>query len=127
MDTLASLLSKILNAERIGKRFCSARPSSVMIRKVLEIMKTNGYIANYEIVDDKKGCFVNVELAGKINNCGVIKPRFSVKVGGYEKFEKRFLPAKGFGYLIISTNKGVMTHVAAQENKLGGKLISYFY
>ena len=59
--------------------------------------------------------------------CGAIKPNFSVKKDGFEKFEKRYLPAKDFGVLIVSTSQGIMTHVEAKEKKLGGKLIAYVY
>ena len=45
----------------------------------------------------------------------------------YEKYEKRFLPAKGFGILIVSTPKGLMTHEEARKKKLGGVLIVYVY
>lgn len=98
-----------------------------MIKTVLDIMKKQGYIGGYEIIEDNKGNFVKVQLIGKINGCGVVKPRFSVKKDGYEKFEKRYLPAKGFGFLIVSTSKGLMTHNEAQDLGLGGKLISYCY
>ncbi|MAG78181.1 30S ribosomal protein S8, partial [archaeon] len=59
--------------------------------------------------------------------CGVIKPRFSVKIDGYEKFEKRFLLSKDFGLIIVSTSKGIMTHIEAKEKKLGGKLLAFVY
>ncbi len=45
----------------------------------------------------------------------------------FEKFEKRFLPAKDFGFLILSTSKGIMTHLAAKEKSIGGKLLAYVY
>ena len=45
----------------------------------------------------------------------------------YEKYEKRFLPAMGFGILIVSTNKGLMTNAKAKEQNLGGTLISFAY
>jgi len=50
-----------------------------------------------------------------------------VKAGEFEKFEKRFLPARGFGILIISTTSGVITHEEAREKNIGGKLIGYIY
>ena len=58
---------------------------------------------------------------------GAIKPRFAVKATEYEKFEKRYLPAKGFGILIVSTVKGLMTHYEAKQQGLGGRLIAYCY
>ena len=127
MDNLSNALSNILNSEKIGKRSCYAKPCSKVIKEVFEIMKKNGYIAEYEILDDNKGGVAKILLAGKINKCGVIKPRFSVKKENFEKFEKRYLPSKGFGFLIVSTSKGIMTHIEAQEKGIGGRLISYCY
>ena len=44
-----------------------------------------------------------------------------------ESFEKRFLPAKDFGVLIISTNKGLLTQKQAKEQNVGGALVAYCY
>jgi len=68
-----------------------------------------------------------VELIGNINKCGVIKPRFPVKKNEFEKWEKRFLPAKDFGILLVSTPKGVMSHKEAYKNGIGGRLLAYVY
>ncbi len=126
-DPLASALSNINNAEKIGKDLCTAKPVSKILNKVLEIMKDRLYIGAFEIVNDNKGGIARINLIGAINRCQAIKPRFSVQRTTYEKFEKRYLPAKDFGILIISTSKGIMTHHEAKENKLGGKLIAYVY
>ncbi|MDO8556702.1 MAG: 30S ribosomal protein S8, partial [Nanoarchaeota archaeon] len=90
---LATMMGNILNAEKVGKASCIMKPSSSMVKKVLDIMNTQGYIGSFEETLDGKGNIVQINLLGKINNCGVVKPRFSVKRDGFEKFEKRFLPA----------------------------------
>jgi small subunit ribosomal protein S8 len=56
-----------------------------------------------------------------------VKPRYQIKKDEFERFEKRFLPARGFGIIIISTVKGLMTHEQAKQLNLGGTLISYCY
>ena len=126
-DPLATMLSNILNAEKVGRQNCGVKPSSKILKKVLEIFNKNNYVGSYEEVQDNKGGILKINLLGNINNCGVIKPRFSVKNNEYEKFEKRFLPAEDFGVLIVSTSKGIMTHYEAKEKKLGGKLICFVY
>jgi small subunit ribosomal protein S8 len=126
-DPLSNTLSNILNAEKVGKMVCITKPSSKVITGVLKIMQENDYIKGFQELDDGKGKMVKVELHGKINGCGVIKPRFSVKKGDYEKFEKRYLPAAGFGFIIVSTSKGLMMHEEAKKKGLGGRLISYVY
>ncbi len=126
-DTLSNVLSVINNAEQRGMKQCSVKPSSKLITKVLEIMNSGLYIGSCKVIEDGKGDVVEISLIGAINKCGSIKPRFSVKIGSYEKFERRFLPAKDFGMLIISTPKGIMTHTDAKARGIGGKLLAYCY
>jgi small subunit ribosomal protein S8 len=126
-DSLASALSNITNAEKIGRSECIYRICSKLIISILNILNKESYIGKYEIINDSKGKFLKINLLGKINRVGVIKPRFSVKKDNFEKFEKRFLPAKDFGILIVSTSKGIMTHNEAKEKKIGGKLLAYCY
>ena len=90
-------------------------------------MNEKKYIGEYTEVKDTKGDMLKVNLLGNINKCGVIKPRYPTKVGNLEKFEKRYLPAKDFGLIIVSTSKGIMTHLEAKEKELGGKLLAYVY
>jgi small subunit ribosomal protein S8 len=126
MDPLADTLSAIKNAERVGKAECTV-PSSKIIGNMLKVMKEKNYINGFELIEDGKSGKFRVELSGKINECGVIKPRHSLGKDEFDKWEKRFLPAKNFGMLIMSTPKGVMAHSDAKEQKIGGTLIAYIY
>ena len=126
-DPLSNALSSILNAEKTGKEFCLIKPASKIIKRVLEIMQDNKYIGSYEILDDGKSGLIKLNLLGRLNKCGVIKPRFSVKIENYEKYEKRFLLSKDFGFMVVSTNSGLMVHSEAKKKKIGGRLIAYFY
>jgi small subunit ribosomal protein S8 len=126
-DTLSNVLSQIVSYEKAGKKEFVTKSNSKLIRQVLAIMQENHYIGSFEELIDAKGNMLKINLIGAINKTGVIKPRFSVARETYEKFEKRYLPAKDFGFLIISTSKGMFTHTVAKEKKLGGKLICYCY
>ncbi|MBU3942166.1 MAG: 30S ribosomal protein S8 [Nanoarchaeota archaeon] len=126
-DPLANALSNILNKENARTKECLIKPSSKIIKEVLKIMKNNYYIGEFKEIEDSKGNMLSVQLLNKINKCGVVKPRFSVKKDGYEKFEKRFLPAKDFGILIVSTPNGIMTNDEAKKKGIGGKLLAYCY
>jgi small subunit ribosomal protein S8 len=126
-DTLSAALSNVLNHENLGRKECAIRPVSILIKTVLDVLKHNNYLGSYQFVQDSKGGMLKLNLLGNINKCGSIKPRYNVKVESYEKFEKRYLPAKNFGILIVSTTKGVMTHTQAKEEGLGGKLLAYCY
>ncbi len=127
LDPLADALSTIKNAEIIGKPECTVNPASKLIGSVLKVMKDKGYIGEFEFVDDGKSGLFKIQLKGKINRCGVIRPRHAVKNTEFEKWEKRFLPARGFGAIILTTPDGVMTHNEARENGLGGQLLAYVY
>lgn len=126
-DPLANVLSMIQNAETRGQREIRTRNNSTLIRQVLAIMIEHGYLDSVEQTDDVKGNELIIKLNGRINKTGVIKPRYQIKQDSFERFEKRYLPARGFGIIIVSTNKGLVTHPVAKEAKIGGTLISYCY
>ena len=126
-DPLANVFSNMLNSEKIGKTEVNIKPASKLMKQILTLLQDKHYLGSFEEIKDGKGNIMSIHLIGAINNCGVIKPRYSVKLDNYTKYEKRFLPAKGFGILVVSTPKGVMTHEEAKEQKLGGRLIAYCY
>ena len=126
-DPLANALSTIINAEKIGRKECVIKSSSKVIEKILKIMQENQFVGEFKKTESRRGDHLDLNLLNNINNCGVIKPRHSVNKDNYEKFEKRFLPAKGFGILIVSTPKGIMTQDDAKKNGSGGKLLAFVY
>ena len=126
-DPLADALVVIKNAERTGQRECDVRPAGKLIGRVLRVMQEQGYIGPFEFLEDNRGGAFRVRLLGNINNCGVIKPRFSIKRTEFKKWESRFLPAQDFGLLILTTTQGVVPHAAAKELGTGGKLLAYVY
>ncbi len=126
-DPLSTALSKMLNSERIGRKECTIKPVSTLIKKVFKIMNAHKYIGAFKETNDGKGGFIVINLLGNINKCGSVKPRFSCKVEEFTKFEKRYLLARGFGILLISTQQGLMTHDEAKKKNIGGKLIAYCY
>ena len=125
-DPVADMLARIKNALLIRKDFILT-PSSKFKKAIADVMKREGFIKDYEVIDDGKSGMYKIKLMGRINNCGVIKPRFSVKKDEYEKFEKRYLPAQNIGFLIISTPFGVMTEREAIKRGVGGRAIAFVY
>ena len=126
-DPLANTMSLMLNNELIGKSECLIKPDSKIIKEILKVMKDNGYIGEFKEIEDGRGNYIKLKLTGNINKCGVIKPRYSVKNNEFEKFERRYLPAKDIGILFVSTPKGIMTHYDAKSKKTGGRLLAYCY
>jgi len=125
-DLVSDMASAITNAERVGKPFVIVKYSK-LVMNILRVMQKYGYIGDIEYIEDGRGGKIKVELLGKINKCGAIRPRFSVKKDGYEKYERRYLPAAEFGILIVTTSQGVMSHKEAIEKGIGGKLLVYVY
>ena len=126
-DPLSNALSLILIDEKSGRNESTIKPSSKIIRKVLEVMKNNNYVGDFEEIKDGRGNMIKLNLLGNINKCGVIKPRYSVKNDEFEKFEERYLLARGMGILIVSTPSGIIVHDEAKKKNIGGKLLAYCY
>jgi len=127
MDTLANGLTIIMNNEIRNKRECIITPASKLLGRVLRVMQLNGYIGEFEFIDDGRSGKFRVQLLGRINKCGAIKPRYPVKADEFEMWEKRFLPARDVGLLVVSTPKGVVSHKEAKKNRIGGRLLAFVY
>ncbi|MHA1583072.1 MAG: 30S ribosomal protein S8 [Candidatus Baldrarchaeia archaeon] len=127
LDPLADALSNIMNHELAGKKTVTIKPASKLVGEVLKTMLQEGYIGEFEYIDDGRAGKFRVQLLGRINKCGVIKPRFPVKKKDFEKWEKRYLPAHDIGILIVSTPQGVMAHKEAIKRGIGGRLLAYVY
>lgn len=126
-NPLANVLSFIQNYERLGRKELTTKNNSKLIRGVLKIMRDEDYIASFEEIPHSSGNQLKIDLSGNINKTNIIRPQHQIKLLEYEKFEKRYLPAKDFGIIIISTNQGLLTHRQAKEKRLGGKLIAFCY
>lgn len=124
-DFVTNALNCIMNSKRAGKAFCTV-PSSNFLIDVLEIMKKHGYLSGYEETHAGSARTARIEF-GKLNECRAIKPRFYVTKQEIDKYTRRFLPARDFGILIVSTSKGLMTQQEALDKGTGGSLIAYCY
>jgi len=123
-DIIADALNMMKNAKKARKETLRVNRISKLLIEILKIMKQKGAVKKYKI--DLKSKFVEISL-GDFLECKAIKPRFTVKLDQIEKYKRRYLPARDLGTIIISTNKGLMTHQEALEEKMGGCLIAYFY
>jgi small subunit ribosomal protein S8 len=127
MDTLANGLTSIINNEMRNKQECIISPASKLLGRVLRVMQLSGYIGEFEFIDDGRSGKFKVQLLGRINKCGAIKPRFSVGTTQFETWEKRFLPSRDIGVLVVSTSQGVVSHRKAKKKKIGGRLLAFIY
>ncbi|MDI6718114.1 MAG: 30S ribosomal protein S8 [Methanomicrobiales archaeon] len=127
LDTISDAMSTIKNAADTGKSECIVEPASKLMGAMLRIMQERGYISGFEYIDDRRGGQFRVLLSGRINKCGSITPRFDVELDKMEYWETRYLPAKNFGILILTTSQGVMSHEEARMKGIGGQLLGYVY
>lgn len=125
-DNLTDALNTMKTHEMVGQRDCSV-PASRLIGEILAVLRSHRYINDYKFIEDGRGGYFNVALAGRINNCGVIKPRFPVKRADWAKTEQQYIPGIGIGLLIVSTPEGIMTNAEAEKKHVGGRLIAYIY
>lgn len=127
VDVLANGLTSIVNNELRNKHQCVISPASKLLGRVLRVMQLNGYVGEFEFIDDGRSGKFKVQLLGRVNKCGAIKPHFSVRTNEFENWEKRFLPSRDIGMLIVSTSQGIISHREAREKKIGGKLVAFVY
>ncbi|MFQ5836636.1 MAG: 30S ribosomal protein S8 [Candidatus Bathyarchaeia archaeon] len=127
MDTLANGLTTIMNNEMRRKRECVINTASKLLGRVLRVMQLNGYIGEFEFVDDGRSGKFRVQLLGRVNKCGAIKPRIPVSFKEIENWEKRFLPSRDIGVLVVSSSQGVLSHREVKERKIGGRLLAFVY
>lgn len=127
MDVLANAITTIKNNEMKGKSECIIYPSSKLVIEVLKVFQRNGYVGEIEYIEDGRGGKLKVQLLGRVNDCGVIKPRYPVKYHELDEWKTRLLPARDIGILVLSTSRGVVSHREAEELKIGGVLLAYVY
>ena len=120
-DIIADALNQIMNAKKARKTSVVIKKHSKLLRNILDIAKESGYL-DYKI----NGTELRVEIF-KLNELKAIKPRYTVSVKSINKYVRRYLPAKNFGFVIISTNQGLMKVDEAEEQNLGGCLIAYMF
>jgi small subunit ribosomal protein S8 len=114
----------IRNAKKAGKENIEVKIISNLLIEILKIMKQEKAIKKYKIDAKEKSISLSI---GELSDCRAVKPRFSCDKTQIEKYRRRYLPSRNLGTLIISTNKGLMTHKEAQEENIGGCVVAYFY
>ena len=120
-DIVADALNQIMNAKKARKSEVVLKKHSKFLRNVLDIAKKAGCL-NYSVNGNELK--INIK---NLNEIKAVKPRYTVKAGKISHYVRRYLPARNFGFVIVSTNQGLMTHIDALEKNIGGCLIAYFY
>ena len=127
-DPIADMLTRIRNANQ-AKHEVVEMPASRLKLEILEVLKNEGYISEYEKVEDGKQGVIKVTL--KYNNKErVIKGLKKISKPGLRVYVKSTeLPKvlNGLGIAVISTSNGIMTDREARQKKLGGEVIAFVW
>lgn len=123
-DIVADALNMMRNARMARKENVKISRISNLLIELLKIMKQQGAVKKYKINAKEKTLEVTL---GDFAYCKAIKPRFTVDKSQIEGYRRRYLPSRKMGTVVISTNKGLITHEEAQKEGIGGCLIAYFY
>ena len=127
-DPIADLLTRIRNANKMHHEKVSI-PSSSLKLNILKVLKEEGFIADYVVIEDNKQNVIEVTLKYNNNEC-VIKGLRRISKPGLRKYtDVDNLPKvlHGLGIAIISTSKGVMTDSEARKQKVGGEVLAYIW
>lgn len=127
-DPIADMLTRIRNANQ-AKHETVSMPASRLKLEILEVLKNEGYISEYEKVEDGKQGVIKVTLKYD-NKERVIKGLKKISKPGLRVYAKaNELPRvlNGLGIAVISTSNGIMTDREAREKKLGGEVIAFVW
>jgi small subunit ribosomal protein S8 len=123
-DPIADLLTRIRNAQMAGKPTVQC-PASKIKQSILDVLKQEGYIAGYSLSTDLVKQILNIDLK-YYNGRPVIEELHRGSSPGLRMYKGREdLPIvrAGLGIAIVSTNKGVMTNMAARAAGVGGEVL----
>ena len=128
-DPIADFLTRIRNAN-MAKHESLEVPASKIKRSIAEILKNEGFIRDYEFIEDNKQGIIRVFLKYGKNGERVISGIRRISKPGFRSYVKADAVPKvlnGLGIAILSTSEGVMTDKDARAKKIGGEVIAYIW
>jgi small subunit ribosomal protein S8 len=124
-DPIADMLTRIRNANRVGRRFVQI-PKSKICTGIASVLKDEGYIDDFDVIEDLRQGQIRIRLKYSMTGEKIIhvidrasKPGCRV----YRGVEALPKVLNGMGISIVSTSKGVMSDRKARENNVGGELL----
>ncbi|MGA2588122.1 MAG: 30S ribosomal protein S8 [Candidatus Aminicenantales bacterium] len=128
-DPIADMLTRMRNASLIKRKEVSM-PSSKLIVEIAKILKDEGYIKNFKVIDDDKQGSLNITLKYTEANQSVITGLRRVSKPGCRIYcTKDSVPKvlDGLGIAVISTSKGMATGRTCEEAGVGGEVLCYVW
>jgi len=128
-DPIADMLTVIRNANRVKKEKVDI-PSSKLKLEIIKILKNEGYIKNFKLIEEGRKSYIRIYLKYTPNGESVIHDLKRVSRPSLRVYKKKNqIPRvyNGYGTSIISTSKGVLTDKKARESNVGGEVICYIW
>ncbi|MBQ3226718.1 MAG: 30S ribosomal protein S8 [Clostridia bacterium] len=127
-DPIADMLTRIRNANS-AKHVSVDVPASNMKKAIAEILLEEGYIKNYQVIDDGKQGVIRIALkyAGKEKVISGIKRVSKPGLRIYKSKDELPQVLRGLGIAIISTSKGIMTDKKARKENVGGEVLAFVW
>ncbi|MFN4244279.1 MAG: 30S ribosomal protein S8 [Tepidisphaerales bacterium] len=124
-DPIADMLTRIRNANRVGRRMVLI-PKSKICTGIAQVLRDEGYIEEFDVVDDGKQGLLRIKLKYGLDGSRVIHAIDRKSKPGrriYHKVGELPRVLNGMGICVVSTSKGVMSDRKAREANVGGELL----
>ena len=128
-DPIADMLTRIRNANTVGHETVEI-PASKMKKAIAEILKEEGYITDFDVIEDDKQGMIKVTMKYGANKERVISGIKTISKPGLKVYAKANDVPKvlgGLGIAIISTSKGIVSDKEARKLGVGGEVICYVW
>ena len=128
-DPIADMLTRIRNANTVGHETVEI-PASKMKKAIAEILKEEGYITDFDVIEDDKQGMIKVTMKYGSNKERVISGIKKISKPGLKVYAKANEVPKvlgGLGIAIISTSKGIVSDKEARKLGVGGDVICYVW
>jgi small subunit ribosomal protein S8 len=124
-DPIADMLTRIRNANRVGRRFVQI-PKSKICTGIAQVLRDEGYIDSFDVIEDERQGQIRIKL--KYTNTGqkvihVIDRQSKPGCRVYRGVDGLPKVLNGMGIAVVSTSKGVMSDRKAREANVGGELL----
>jgi small subunit ribosomal protein S8 len=124
-DPIADMLTRIRNAVRIGKSEVKVKASKIC-EGVAAVLKEEGFIEDYDRIDDGKGGILRVQLKYDVDGVAIIRQIDRVSKPGrrvYSAVSELPRVLNGMGIAVVSTSKGVMSDRKCRRENAGGEIL----
>ena len=128
-DPIADMLTRIRNAGT-AKHDTVDVPASNVKKAIAEILMEEGYIKNYQLIDNSTQGIIRITLKYGANKSKTISGLRRISKPGlrvYASCEELPKVLKGLGVALISTSKGIMTDKTARKENVGGEVLAYIW